>query len=129
MNITKAISNYIEGAMGLTFGTNLFIGGVEVGAPNECGWLLSAGGSVVKANVSAGKMKNYVISFYYRGLDASVVYEKLQALEEALNSDACTQLDGYDTIDLQATLFPTDQDIDNEERTVGLIQITATTYT
>lgn len=73
-------------------------------------------------------MKQYLISVYMRSLDASLVYDQLQALEESLNSDGCTSLNGYDTIDIEATTFPTDQDLDNEDRTVGLLQATITTY-
>jgi hypothetical protein len=45
-----------------------------------------------------------------------------------VNKNACTQLTNFDTIDMEATLLNTDQDIANEDRTVGLVQVTVTVY-
>ena len=65
---------------------------------------------------------------YYRSKDQELVYDTLQELEEAINSDKCATLVDYETVEMEATSFPTDQDLDVEDRTVGLLQITITTY-
>lgn len=128
MNIAKSFVTYMESEGLGTFGTDIFIGVAPKGAPDPCYWLTSAGGAPQSRNQTGEVIKNYTLDLYYRNTDAEDVYEKLQSLEVLLNTGNCTQLTGFDTIELQATLFPTDQDIDNEERTVGLIQITVKTY-
>ena len=128
MNIVKSFVDYmVSEGLGI-FGTNIFIGTVPQDAPDLCYWLTGSGGSPTSRNDTGEVTKNYTIDLFYRNTDAEDVYEILQALEITLNKANCTQLTGFDTIEMQATLFPSDQDIDNEDRTVGLIQITVKTY-
>ena len=111
-----------------TFGTDIFIGVAPQNAPDPCYWLTTSGGSPESRNDTGEVIKIYTINLYYRNTDAEDVYNKMQELEVEFNKANCTQLNGFDTIQLSATLFPTDQDIDNEERTVGIIEITVKTY-
>lgn len=128
MNIVQSFAEFIEPLTGTTLGTDLYLGGVPLSAPSDCWWIVSGGGTPLANNPTGEHWKRYIINIYTRNNNALVVYDQLQALEEALNGDACTQLNGYDTIDIEATTFATDQDIDSEDRTVGLLQATITTY-
>ena len=128
MNIAKSFVEYMEAQALGTFGTDIYIGVIPQGAPDKCYWLTTSGGTPQSRNQTGEVIKNYVIDVFYRNTDAEDVYDTIQALEVLLNTGNCTQLTGFDTIEMQATLFPTDQDIDNQERTVGLIQVTVKTY-
>lgn len=110
------------------FGTDIFIGAAPLEAKDAIFWIVAAGGSPIGKNHTGEKVKNYILSVFYRNTDAADVYEKVQAFEELINSGNCTQLNGYDTIEMSATSFATDQDLDNEDRTIGLIQVTLTIY-
>lgn len=128
MNITRAFIEYMEG-LGLgTFGTDIFIGGAPLGATDPIWWAISAGGNSDPKNNTGERIKNYTVDVFYRDNDAQEVYDKMQLLEEEVNSKECTELEGYETVDMEAVLFPADQDIDNEDRTVGLLQVTLTVY-
>lgn len=80
-------------------------------------------------NLKTGEsVKQYIIDIRLRSRDYETVYENLQALEEDINADLCSQLTGYDTIDVEATNFPIDDDLDSEDRKVGLLRVTLTIY-
>lgn len=128
MNITEAFVEYLESLLLGTLGVDIFIGSVPQDAPNNCYWLVGSGGSPVSRNQTGEVVKNYTIDIFYRNLSAEVVYNTLQDLEIEVNKAVCTQLNGFDTIEMQAVLFPSDQDIDNEDRTVGLVQVLVKTY-
>lgn len=128
MNIARAFVEYMESLSLGTFGTDIFIGSAPLNAQDNIWWVLTSGGSSISTNQTGEKQKNYILSVYYRSLDAEDVYDTIHDFEETINSDHCTQLQGFDTIDMQVTVFPSDQDIDNEDRTVGLLQVTITTY-
>lgn len=127
MNIARDLAQFLEDNGFGVFGTDLFIGGAPVKV-STCYWITSAGGTNKQKNVTNNKLKNYTLSIFYRNTDAETVYENMQALEELINSDACTQLDNYDTIEMETILFPADQDIDVQDRTVGLLEVTITTH-
>ena len=128
MNIARSFVTYMEGQSLGTFGTDIFIGAVPQDAPDPCWWLMTSGGAPQSRNDTGEVVKVYVLDLFYRNTDAEDVYEVLQALEVLLNTGNCTQLSGFDTIEIQALLFPTDQDIDDQDRTVGLTQVTIKTY-
>ncbi|MFA9228860.1 MAG: minor capsid protein [Agathobacter rectalis] len=123
MNIKKAFQQFmIDNGY-----TDVFIGGAP-DSPAACWWILGGGGNSISKNTTGQKQKNYLLNIYYRDLNAENVDEKLQALEELMNKNECVDIGDYDIIETEATVFPTDQDIDNQERTIGLIQITLTVY-
>ncbi len=128
MNITEAFSEYIADLGYGVFGTDMFIGSAPIDAPNTCIWLVGSGGSPILRNQTGEVTKNYTIDVFYRSSSSEAVYNLLQALEVEINKANCTQLNGFDTIEMQAVLFPSDQDIDNEDRTVGLVQVLVKTY-
>lgn len=129
MNIAESFATYMQDSLLLgTLGDTIRIGGIAQDAPTTCWWVVLSGGTPQPANSTGELKKNYVLDVYYRAMDQKTVYDALSSLEETVNSGNCTQLSDFDTIDIRATLFATDQDIDNEERTVGLLQVTITTY-
>lgn len=127
-NVARSFCQWLEDNGYGQFGNTLFLGGAPLDSPDEAYWVVSGGGSNIGKNASGEKQKNYLISIFYRNTDAEDVYNNLQALEELLNSKDCIELDNYTVIEVEATLFPTDQDLDNEERTTGLLQATITVY-
>lgn len=128
MNIARSFVTHMESLALGTFGTNIFIGGVPENAPSTCWWVITAGGASAPKNNTGERIKAYTVNVFYRNMDAEVVYEQMQALEEEINSKNCTQLTGYDTVDMTAIAFPADQDLDIEDRTVALLQVGLTTY-
>lgn len=128
MTIQRSLAQWMEDNGFGVFGTNLFIGSVPLNAPVASWWIIGGGGSPVLKNDTGEKMKAYVFSVLYRNTDSEDVDTKLQALEELVNGKTCHSLDDYDTIELEATGFQTDQDIDSEDRTLGAVEITITVY-
>lgn len=128
MNITRSFVKWLEESGYGTFGTTIFIGGVPQDAPDSCIWVLSSGGNVISKHTTGDKQKNYLFSVYMRDIDQQNLYDTLQNIEELANSPECIDLEDYITLEVETTLFPTDQDLDNEDRTVGLLQITVTVY-
>lgn len=128
MNIAKSFTEYmIDLGMG-TLDTDIFIGNIPVEAPDKAWWVNSAGGTTSSKNSTGERLKNYTLNVFYRNTDAEDVYERMQEFEEEINAKQCIQLDSYDTVEMEASVFPTDQDIDNEDRVVGLMQIKISTY-
>lgn len=130
MTIAKAFVSYLETIItDGAFGENIFIGGAaKETSKDDIYWIISNGGAPASTNVTGQKIKTYVLSLYFRSKSAEAVDEALQNLEETINIDQCTQLEGFDTIDMEATSFASDQDLDNQDRTIGLVQVTITTY-
>lgn len=129
MNIVEAFIEYmIAAGFGTALGTDVFIGSVPQDAPSTAYWLTTAGGGILSKNATGEKQKSYLLQVFYRNMDAEDVYNELQELEIELNKPNCAQLTGFDTIEMEAVSFPTDNDIDLEERTVGVIQVVVRTY-
>lgn len=129
MNIAESFARYMEDSLSLgTYGIDIKVGGVGLGDPSSCWWVVLAGGTPGTVNDTGELQKRYTLEVYYRNMDQKIVYDQMNTLETEINKGHCTQLTDFDTIDMKATLFPSDQDIDNQERTVGLLQVIITTY-
>lgn len=128
MTLKRAFIEYMESKGFGTFGVDLFLNGAPLDSPNNCWWVLAAGGSHVSENKTGEKIKNYTLSVFHRSLDAEELDQEMHAFEEELNTQQCDQLTGFETIDISVTTFPSDQDIDNENRTISLAQVTVQTY-
>lgn len=132
MTITKAFAQWMQDNDFATQGQDLFIGGVPADlvdkAPDTCWWIYANGGTPITKNTTGEKQKNYLINVYFRDLNARNVDEQMQAFEILVNGKNCDQLTGFDTIEMEATGFQTDIDLDNEERTVGFVQVTIRVY-
>lgn len=128
MNITKAFVDHMESLGFGTFGTDLFIGSAPLQSPDSCWWVIRGGGSPIVKAVTGQKMKAYIFSVFYRDLDGENFEDKLQEFEEAMNDANCDDITGYNKVELEASTFPADQDLDIEDRSVALTQVTLTTY-
>ena len=131
MNLAQSFATYLQDELSLaTIGQDLYIGSApsSLKAPDTLWWVKAFGGDPITRMKSGETMKQYIIEVSYRNRDAEAVYNNLQTLEENINSDLCSQLTGYDTVDIEATTFPIDDDIDSEDRKVGLLRITLTIF-
>lgn len=130
MNICESFAQYMDDLGIATPGQDIIIGGAPSSnkSPDDLWWILMNGGAPLKKNSTGESLKSYQILVYRRGRNVKVVQDALFSLEETLNCDRCTQLDGYDTVDIEVTAFPIDNDLDSEDRKVGLLQVTVTTY-
>lgn len=128
MTVAQALAQWMQENGFGTLGTDLFIGSVPEGAPTASWWILGGGGAPTIKNHTGEKVKAYIFSVLYRNTDSENVDERMQALEEKANSKACHDLAGYDTIELEASGFQSDNDLDGEDRTLGSVEITATVY-
>jgi len=128
MNIAEAFATYMEGLGYGTLGTDLFIGSAPLGATDPCWWVIAGGGSSEPKNNTGERLKNYTLSVFYRNTVAQDVYDTLQEFEERLNSIHCDQLAGYETIEMEAISFPADEDLDQVDRTIGLVEVRVMVY-
>lgn len=128
MTVLKAFTEWMENNGFGVRGTNLYVGAVPKKAPKASWWVVGGGGSPTLRSDTGEKMKAYVFSVFYRNIDAEDVDEKLQALEEKLNNKDCKELNGYETIDVEATGFASDNDLDGEDRVIGTVEATVTVY-
>lgn len=127
MNVAEAFATYLTTLTSSTLGQDLFIG--EAPSSNKVDtdiyWIIASGGPVNK-RITGQTGKQYSISLYFRSRDYKTVYDTIFALEETLNCASCVELTGYDTIDISATVLGIDDDLDLEDRKVGLLQIVIT---
>lgn len=130
MSLVSALASYLQSFTGTTLGQTLFIG--EAPSSNKVAdaiwWIVENGGGVIQKNSTGETMKSYQFNIFYRSRDYEAIKDAMYSLEEDLNCDNCSQISGYDTIDIEATTFPIDNDLDSEDRKVGLLQLTITTY-
>lgn len=125
--VTEAFAKFLEDNSVATFGTDLFIGNVPT-QPDTLYYLITAGGSPVSKLTTGERVKQYFISVYYRSLSGKDIERKLFALEELINTPGCVQLEGFNTHEVEATQFPSDEDNDNEERRIGMLQVNIKIY-
>lgn len=128
--IIDSFAEMLENMGVATRGQDLFIGNAPSSnkVPDSIWWLVQSGGDK-EINLSSGEaLKNYRVEVYCRNRNEKVVRDALFQLEEDLNCDGCTQLDGYETVDVEAITFPVSQDIDDEDRSIGLLQVNLKIY-
>jgi hypothetical protein len=130
MSLVDSLAGYLTGVTKSTLGQTLFIGEAPSSKKvvNDIWWIVDNGGSIITKNATGEATKSYQFNIFFRSRDYELVKTNLATLEEDLNCDGCSQLSGYDTIDIEATSFPIDQDLDGEDRKIGLLQVTITTY-
>lgn len=130
MTIVSALGKYLQDNSIATLGQDLILGRAPTSkeTSDDLWWIINTGGGTLSKNQTGESRKQYTALVYRRGRNYRIIDEQLLTLEEQLNCDRCTQLEGFDTIDIEATIFPTDDDLDSEDRKVGLLQVTITTY-
>lgn len=131
MTIAKAFSDYLVNAgVCQALGTDLFIGTAPSSnkVVDAIWWIKISGGSKQTKLASGESIKNYLVEVYRRSRDYQQVNDDMESLEELLNCNGCVQLEGFDTLQIEATSFPIDNDLDSEDRKVGLLQATLSVY-
>lgn len=97
-------------------------------SPDSIWWLKAEGGTHVGFSVDGIPTQTNVIGCYFRHRSAKEVYDTLEALRDTVTTAGCFTLDGYQVVEIPTTFGPfNDEDIDDEDRTVGYIQVTITT--
>lgn len=134
MTLTKSLQQYLK-QLGQDLGIETLEQDIIIGrAPSsnetsdDIWWMITNGGGILQKNQTGEARKSYAFLVYRRGRNYREIDEELQTLEENINCDRCSVLEGFDTIDIEATVFPTDDDLDSEDRKVGMLQVTVTTY-
>lgn len=130
MNISKSFADFLETLLGATLGQDLFIGNAPSSnkVQDSIWWMVATGGSRITDAVTGESVKEYSIEVYRRARDYKTVYNDLQSLEVTLNCTECVELEGFDTIDIRASVLSIDNDLDDEDRKVGLLQSTIDVY-
>lgn len=126
--VSEAFIEYLQNEGVATFNTDLFIGRVPSNAPDTAYWVITSGGSPIQKLRTGEKVKQYFISVYYRSRSGRDIEKNLFSLEEKLNSPDCVNLTGFEVIEVECQQFPTDTDIDNEERRIGFLQANIKIY-
>lgn len=130
MNLAESFATYLATQTGSTIGQDLFIG--QAPSSNDVPdsvWLVSASGGAKEVSLDTGEsIKNYLVEVRYRNRNYKTVYNELHDLEEILNSSECPTLTGFETISVEATTFPVDDDLDSEDRKIGLLVATVLTH-
>lgn len=130
MNIDEAFAEFLQTITSSTLGQDLYIGEAPSSnkAPDTIWWIVATGGNRITGAVSGENLKLYTVEIYYRSRNYKQVYDNIHSLEQTLNCDDCVQLEGYQTIDIQASVLGIDADLDNADRKIGLVQADITVY-
>lgn len=130
MNIIESFANYLQTLGIATLGQTLFIGNAPSSnrVSDSIYWIIESGGSPLSMNSTGESLKNVSIEVYYRDRNYKNVYDNMHYLEETISCNGCVQLDGFDIIKLDVVSYPIDQDLDNEDRKIGMLQVNILTY-
>ena len=128
MTLAQAFVKLLEG-YGIP-GQNIFLYRVPNSKKTETEvmWLIPSGGMTTSVSQTGERIKAYQILIYFRSNSAQRVDEVLSHLEEVFNCAGCVQLEGFELVNVEATQFPVDQDLDSENRMVGFIQVQVQVY-
>lgn len=130
MTISRAFVKFLEDKGCGIFGQNIFLYRVpnSLKTQTELYWVIPSGGMKISTNKTGEAIKAYNFLIYFRSNEAKTVDETLSALEEMLNCSSCVELDGFELVSINTTQFPADQDLDSENRMVGMIQVQLQVY-
>lgn len=130
MTISRAFVKFLEDKGYGVFGQNIYLYRVPNSKKTETEllWVIPSGGMPVSRNKTGEMVKSYQMLVYFRSNSAARVDEVLNHLEEMFNCAKCVQFEGFELVSIQATQFPTDQDLDAENRMVGFIQVQLQVY-
>lgn len=126
--VSEAFVAYLENEGVGVFGVDLFLNQVPENAPDDCWWVITGGGQPTQKLATGGRVKQYIVSVYHRAIKNKNVERELFELEETLNCASCVSLEGFDVIEISANQFPSDDDLDGEERRIGFLQVTVSLY-
>lgn len=125
MNIAESLADYLETTIDLELGVDLFIGEAPSTnkVENDIWWLVARGGTILQENQTGEKRKENIMELWYRARDYKSVYDAMELAEDKLNCDWCSELEDYDVIEIRAEPLFADEDLDSEDRKLGVIQI------
>lgn len=121
-NIVEAFRDWMETESLATPGQDLFISKAPTGTTAY--WLVASGGNTGVRYPNGGGITDTTISVYYRDPEPKNVYDNLEALRDSVECAGCLELEGYTVVSIYTTGPFADQDLDSEDRTVGLLEIT-----
>lgn len=112
------------------FGQNIFLYRVpnSLKTQTELFYIIPSGGSPTRTYPNGAKVKLYQFLIYFRSNKAERVDKILSSMEEELNCAGCVELENYELVSLNTSQFPADQDLDSENRMVGLLQVQLEVY-
>lgn len=130
MTIPRAFVGMLEEKGYGIFGQNIYLYRVPNSRKTETEllWVIPSGGAPVGRNKTGEAIKAYQFLVYFRSNEARRVDNVLSELEETLNCAACVSLKGFELVEISATQFPADQDLDSENRMVGFIRVQLQVY-
>lgn len=130
MTISRAFVDFLEEKGFGVFGQNIYLYRVpnSFQAETEVLWVIPSGGNIVGRNKTGELIKAYQFLVYYRSVSAEKVDVALSAIEEQLNCSGCVELNGFELVQVNTTQFPVDQDIDSENRMVGMLRVQLEIY-
>lgn len=130
MTISKSFVDFLEKKGYGVFGQNIFLYRVpnSLKTETELLWVIPSGGQPIRLNQTGEMVKEYSFLIYYRSMSAEKVDKALNDLEQVLNCSSCVSLDGFELVSIRATQFPADQDLDAENRMVGMINCAIQVY-
>ena len=128
MNVARAFASYLQDTGVATLGQDLFISRAPLSTevPSRIFWLKASGGTEVAKSVNGRAQRQHLIEVYHRDTDTAAVYDVMQELSDDLTCAGCLTLEGYEVLEVSTSGPFTDQDLDDEERTVGLLQVRIT---
>ena len=130
MTVAQSFIKWLEEQGVATFGQDLYLRRVpdSKSTPDAIYWIIPSGGFRIGENRTGEVIKQYSFIINYRSVSARDVEEKLFALEELLNCANCVTLEGFEVIEIEVDAYPSDGDIDEEDRETGLLQVNIKTY-
>lgn len=130
MTISQSFVKFLENQGYGIFGQDIYLYRVPNSKKTKTNliWIIPSGGAPTSRNATGELIKTYQFLLYYRSVKAKNVDEVLSRLEEMLNCSNCVELEGYELVEMATTQFPADQDLDDENREVGLLQISLQVY-
>lgn len=126
--VSESFIKWLENNGVGTFGTDLYLNQVPDNAPDTCYWVLTNGGSPIQKMQTGEKVKQYFVSVYYRSTLGANLERSLFDLEQLINARGCFSLEGFEVIEVEANQFPSDSDLDNIRRRIGLLQANIKVY-
>jgi hypothetical protein len=125
MTVAQAFAGYLESIDVATLGTNLFISrwpsSNQIADPSFL--IKDAPGQLVKRTIQGQPINQYLIELYMRSYGGGTVDQTMSTLRGQITGYGVT-LTGFTLAENPEVNGPwSDQDLDDEERTVGVLQV------
>lgn len=130
MTVSQSFIKLLENKGYGVFGQNIFLYRVpnSLKTQTELFYVIPSGGSVTRTYSDGAKVKLYQFLIYFRSNKAERVDKVLAEMEDNLNCSGCVELEDYELVSLNTSQLPADQDLDSENRMVGLLQVQLEVY-